>query len=70
MLVLTLGDTVLCRQQPLLHEALQHGAHGRPVDQLEYKQVGLQRDREAINTTPYMGELHTDMIRPCVWVYL
>lgn len=39
---LTLGDAVLGRQQPLLEEALQHGADGRPVHQLQHEQVGLQ----------------------------
>ena len=41
--VRTFGDAVLCGQEPLLQEALQHGAHRGPVDQLQHKQVGLWR---------------------------
>ncbi|KAG9354877.1 hypothetical protein JZ751_001590, partial [Albula glossodonta] len=43
---LTLGDAVLGRQQSLLHQTLQNGAHRRPVHQLQHKQVRLQTDRE------------------------
>lgn len=39
---LTLGDAVLGGQQPLLEEALQHGADGWAVHQLQHEQVGLQ----------------------------
>lgn len=39
---LTFGDAVLSGQEALLEEALQHGAHGRPVDQLQHEEVGLQ----------------------------
>lgn len=42
---LTFRDTVLCRQEPLLEEALQHGAHRGPVDQLQHEEVGLPRKR-------------------------
>ena len=38
---LTLCDTVLCGQEALLEEALQHGAYGGPVDQLQHEEVGL-----------------------------
>ena len=41
--VRTFGDAVLCGQEPLLQEALQHRADRGPVDQLEHKQVGLWR---------------------------
>lgn len=41
---LTLGDAVLCRQQPLLHQTLQHRAHRRTMNQLQDKQVRLQRE--------------------------
>lgn len=37
-------DAVLSRQEPLLHQALQDGPDGRPVDQLQYEQVGLQAE--------------------------
>ena len=40
---LTFRDTVLCRQESLLEQALQHGAHRGPVDQLQHKEVGLPR---------------------------
>ena len=42
----TLGDAVLRREKPLLHKTLENRADRRPMDQLEYKQVGLQRARE------------------------
>ena len=35
-------DTVLDGEQPLPEEALQHGAHAGPVDQLQHEQVRLQ----------------------------
>lgn len=38
---LTFCDTVLCGQETFLEEALQHGAHGGPVDQLQHEEVGL-----------------------------
>lgn len=41
-LSLTFGDAVLSGQEALLEEALQHGAHGWPVDQLQHEEVGLQ----------------------------
>lgn len=40
---LTFCDTVLRGQESLLEEALQHGAHRGPVDQLQHKEVGLPR---------------------------
>ena len=40
---LTFRDTVLCRQESLLEQALQHGAPRGPVDQLQHKEVGLPR---------------------------
>lgn len=40
---LTLGDAVLCGQQPLLHESLQHRPDGGPMDQLQHEQMGLQK---------------------------
>ena len=39
---LTLCDTVLCGQEALLEEALQHGAYGGPVDQLQHEEMGLR----------------------------
>lgn len=41
---LTFGDAVLSREQALLDEPLQHGAHRGPVHQLQHEQVGLRRD--------------------------
>ena len=40
---LTFRDTVLRGQEAFLEEALQHGAHGGPVDQLQHEEVGLPR---------------------------
>lgn len=40
---LTFRDTVLRRQESFLEQALQHGAHRGPVDQLQHKEVGLPR---------------------------
>lgn len=48
---LTFGDAVLSRQEALLEEALQHGAHGRPVDQLQHEEVGL-RGRVMLGPVP------------------
>lgn len=42
---LAFSDAVLSRQEPLLHQTLQHRPDGRPVDQLQYEQVGLQAER-------------------------
>lgn len=39
----TLGDAVLGRQEPLLHQTLKDGAHRRAVHQLQHEQVRLQR---------------------------
>lgn len=48
---LTFGDAVLGGQEALLEEALQHGAHGRPVDQLQHEEVGL-RGRVMLGPVP------------------
>lgn len=42
LLTLTFGDAVLSGQEALLEEALQHRAHGWPVDQLQHEEVGLR----------------------------
>lgn len=41
---LTLGDAVLGGQEALLEEALQHGADGWPMHQLQHEEVRLQRE--------------------------
>lgn len=42
---LTFRDTVLSGQEALLEEALQHGAHGGPVDQLQHEEMGLPGEK-------------------------
>lgn len=74
---LTFRDTVLRRQEPLLEEALQHGAHRGPVDQLQHKEVGLPRKSGdsvpamwppcplTVPQRPNTGQGPTSTVMPC-----
>lgn len=43
---LTFSDAVLSRQESLLHQTLQDRPDRRPMNQLQYEQVGLERMTE------------------------
>lgn len=42
---LTFSDTMIRWQEPLLHQTLKHGAHRRPVNQLQHEQMRLREKR-------------------------
>lgn len=43
--LLTFGNAVFSRKEPLLQEPLQDRSHRRPMDQLQHEQVRLQQDQ-------------------------